>query len=135
MNTLKKGIKYIGLLILGFFVGVFIMGAVNGAKAALNGDKSEAIKNVLIEHCDCESVNQFMYMKGIQYSTEDGITNEKVEYELTNCTYENLASETFRLNELLKKEVHDYEDVDFLKLEFVGAEKHETIIIKNGIIQ
>ncbi len=135
MGTVKKAIKYVVLLIVGLFIGVSIAGMVSGAKEALRGDKAEAIKNVLSENCECEAVNQFMYSKGIQFSKEDGLSTEKVEYELVNCKYDNILNEVDRINKLLGSEVKGYADVDLLKLEFVGAEKHENFIIKNGVIQ
>jgi len=135
MKTAKKITKTILLLIVGLFVGVFIIGAVNGVKDALKADKSEAIRTTLLKHCDCESINSFIYAKGIQFSKTDGVSNEKAEYELLNCKYENLDQEVERINKLLKSEVEGYEDLDVLKLEYVGKEKHETITIKNGIVQ
>lgn len=135
MKTVKKVIKYVVLLIVGLFVGVFIAGVISGAKDALSGDKSEAIKTVLTENCKCESVNQFIYARGIQFNKEDGLSTEKAEYELVNCEYENIDKEVDRLNKVLVEKVKGYEDLDLLKLEFVGAEKHETFTIKNAVIQ
>ncbi len=135
MKTVKKVIKYVLLLVGGLIAGIFMTGAISGAKDALSGDKSEAIETVLKENCDCESINQLIYMKGLQFNSKEGMTSEKGEYELINCTYESLAQETFRINEILLKEVQGYKELDLLKLEFVGPEKHETITIKNGVIQ
>lgn len=135
MTTVKKVIKYVVLLIVGLFAGVFIAGVISGAKGALGGDKSEAIEIVLTENCKCESVNQFIYSRGIQFSKEDGISTEKAEFELVNCTYENINTEVARLNKILADNVEGYKELDLLNLEFVGAEKHETFTIKNGIVQ
>lgn len=135
MTTLKKTIKYTLLLIVGVFAGIFIAGIVTGIKDHIKEDKSQAIKTVLIDNCDCETINQFMYTKGIQFSKTDGLSTEKVEYELVNCSYDNINKEVNRINEMLANQVKGYEDVDLLKLEFIGDEKHETFTIKNGFIQ
>ena len=131
MTTVKKVIKYTLLIIVGLFTGIFIAGFVTGIKE----DKSEAIKTVLLENCDCESVNRFMYAKGIQFGKTDGLSTEKAEYELVNCSYDNVNKEVVRINKMLVHQVKGYEDIDLLKLEFVGAEKHETFTIINGVIQ
>lgn len=139
MKSIRKGIKYIGFLIIGLFLGSLfasaVMGGLDGAKAALRGDKSKAIEAVLIENCDCESIQTFIYSRGIQFSKDDGLSTEKAEYELRNCKYDVLHKEVLRVNQLLADQVEGYNDLDILKLEFVGKEKHETITIKNGIIQ
>lgn len=135
MTTVKKVIKYTLLIIVGLFAGIFIAGLVTGIKDHIKEDKSEAIKTVLLENCDCDSVNQFIYAKGIQFSKTDGLSTEKAEYELVNCSYDNVNKEVVRINKMLVNQVKGYEDVDLLKLEFVGAEKHETFTIKNAIIQ
>ncbi len=135
MKPVIKVIKYVaigGIAILG---GIFIAGAVKGATDHVMGDKSFALKQALNEHCNCESVDQIVYLKGAQYSTQDGLSTERAEYQLNACDYEDLQKEVMRLNEVLKKEVHGYDDLDLLKLEFVGAEQHETVIIKNGKVQ
>lgn len=135
MITVKKVTKHTLLLIVGLFTGIFITGLVTGIKDHIKEDKSEAIKTVLTENCDCESVNQFIYAKGIQFSKADGLSTEKAEYELVNCSYDNINEEVNRINKMLVTQVKGYEDVDLLKLEFVGAEKHETFTIKNAIVQ
>lgn len=135
MTSLKKVIKYALLLVVGLFAGVFIAGAISGVKDALSADKSDAIQAALIDHCECESVTSFIYTKGIHFSKEEGVSTETAEYELKNCTYDNLYKEVARLNLALLEEVEGYDEVDLLKLEFVGADKHETITIKNGVIQ
>lgn len=135
MNTVKKAAKFIILLIIGLVAGIFIAGVISGAKGVLEGDKAEAIKTVLIKNCDCDSVDQFMYARGIQYSKKDGLSVEKAEYELVNCSYDNIDKEITRINKLLAEQVKGYDKLDLLKLEFVGADKRETFTIKNGIVQ
>lgn len=127
--------KYILGILVAIFAGIFIAGTIDGLKAAVRGDKSIAVKEALSKHCDCDEINQFLYAKGIQFNTEDGVSTEKAEYELVNCSYQNLQSEIVRINNILTAEVEGYTDLDILKLEFVGQEQHHTITIKNGIIQ
>ena len=130
-----KIIKHTLWIFVAICAGIFIAGTIDGVKTALRGDKSIAVKEVLSKHCDCDEINQFLYSKGIQFNTEDGITTEKAEYELVNCSYQDLQSEIVRLNNILLAEVDGYADLDILKLEFIGQEQHHTITIKNGIIQ
>lgn len=133
MRTFKKVIKTVGLAFLGMIIGFLIKGGINGFVDHM--DKAHNVETAIKENCDCEEVNQFMYARGIQYSSEDGITTEKAEFELVNCQYNNLDEEAQRLNALLQEVVYGYADLDLLTLEFVGAEQHHTITIKNGIIQ
>jgi len=135
MKTLVKGIKYIAIVIAAAIGTVFIAGMIKGASDAIRNDKGDAIHQALSKHCDCEDVNQFIYAYGAQFSKSDGFSTEKAEYQLTNCTYDNLDQEAARINAILIEEVVDYKDLDLLKLEFVGPEKHETVTIKNGVIQ
>ena len=135
MKTLKKNIKYFLIVFFAILCGIALAGVAKGFSNHNKGDKSFAIAQALTKNCDCESVEQFIYVRGIVYSTEEGITNEKAEYELTNCKYESLAKESYRINEMLTETVRYYEDIDYLKLEFIGPEKREAVIIKNGIIQ
>jgi hypothetical protein len=133
MRTFKKVIKTVGLAFLGMLIGFLIKGGINGIVDHM--DKAHNVEIAIKENCDCEEVNQFMYARGIQYSAEDGITTEKAEFELVNCQYNNLGEEFNRLYNVLKDAVYGYADLDLLTLEFVGAEQHHTITIKNGIIQ
>ncbi|TVZ52539.1 hypothetical protein [Dokdonia sp. Hel_I_53] len=135
MKKVTKGIKYVLLLIVGLITGIFLVGIVSGAKDALSGSKADAIKKTLTANCQCDEINQFIYAQGIQYSKTDGLSTEKAEYELVNCKYENITKEVARINELLANQVAGYEDLDLLKLEFVGTENHQTFIIKNAQIQ
>jgi hypothetical protein len=133
MRTFKKVIKTVGFAFLGMLIGFLIKGGINGFVDHM--DKAHNVEIAIKENCDCEKVNQFMYARGIQFNAKDGITTEKAEFELVNCQYDNLEEEVSRLNAHLQDAVYGYADLDLLTLEFVGAEQHHTITIKNGIIQ
>lgn len=133
MRTFKKVIKIAGFAFLGILAGIFIKGIVDGFKGQI--DIAQSVETAIEKSCDCEAVNQFMYARGIQYSTKDGLTTEKAEFELVNCQYDNLDEEVRRLNKALQNEVARYADLDLLTLEFVGTNQHHTVTIKNGIIQ
>lgn len=135
MKTQKKNIKYFLMGLFAILCGIALAVVAKGFSNHNKGDKSFAIAQALTKNCDCESIEQFMYFRGVKYSKKKGNTNEKAEYELTNCKYESLAKESYRINEMLTETVRYYEDIDYLKLEFIGPEKREAVIIKNGIIQ
>jgi len=54
---------------------------------------------------------------------------------LIDCNFKSLENEVNRINEILKKEVKNFNDVDQLELEFINNGISKNIIIKNGIIQ
>jgi hypothetical protein len=121
------GFKIIGFLALGLLFGYTVGTAIK------SGDRSNTITEVLKENCNCKEVNQLIYAKGIQFG-KDGITTEKAEYLLVDCDYDLSAVGIEKLNKLLTKEVDNFDQLDFLELEFSSKKENKTIIIKNGIV-
>lgn len=130
MKTKKQkltGIKIIGFLALGLLFGYTVGTAIK------SGDRSNTITQVLKDNCNCKEVNQLIYAKGIQFG-KGGMTTEKAEYLLVDCDYDLSEKGVEELNKLLAKEVNNFEQLDFLELEFTSKEENKTIIIKNGIV-
>ncbi|MBQ4819006.1 hypothetical protein [Aquimarina sp. MMG016] len=122
--------KQIGLFVLGILAGLLVYAIFTFNKVE---DKSSAILKVLKSNCECDQINQFLYVKGLEIS-EKGISTETVEYELKNCKYANLKKEADRINELLLNKVKGYEDIDRFTLEFVNRNSTKLITINNGIV-
>ncbi|QKX04924.1 hypothetical protein HN014_08325 [Aquimarina sp. TRL1] len=120
-------------------IALFILGAIVGGAIIFSTlsnkkeDKSTAILNVLESYCDCEEIQQLIYIKGLE-STEKGSSTESAEYELKNCQYSDLKKETKRINQLLIKKVTDYKDIDRFTLSFVNQRETKLVTIYNGKI-
>jgi hypothetical protein len=130
MKTKKKNtlaLKIIGFLVLGLLFGYTVGTVIN------SGERSTTITQVLEDNCNCKEVNQVIYAKGIQYGKE-GLTTEKAEYLLVDCDTDLSENGIEKLNQQLKKEVKNFEELDLLELEFTSENKSKTIIIKNGIV-
>lgn len=122
------------LIIITFFIGGLIFGysLVSYTKA---NNRSEDIEKVLQENCACESATQTIYSKGIQFSSS-GISTEKGLYSITGFDFSiPVKEEAERLNNILKKEIKNYDKVDLLELTFKNHNQEETVIIKNGKVQ
>jgi hypothetical protein len=128
MKSLKqKPVKLILFIILGLIGGYAV-----GFSLKVS-ERSEFITNILKEACDCKEVNQIIYAKGIQFGT-DGLTTEKAEYELVECSFTSIEEEVEKINKLLMKKIKNFDRVDLLELEFVNNNKRQIFKIKNGII-
>ena len=120
-----------------FFLVFLSIGLLSGyliGSAVKSKSKSDAIIEILRNECQCNEVNQIIYAEGIQFGA-NGISTEKGEYQLIDCNYESLDIEANRINEMLKKQVKKFKDIDQLELEFINKNRSETVVIKNGIIQ
>ena len=124
-NGLKLTLKIIGFLGLGLLFGYTVGSSLNSK------DRSNSIMQVLEENCNCKEVNQLIYAKGIQFG-KDGLTTEKAEYLLVDCNYDLSKKGIEKLNQELIKEVKNFDELDFLELEFSSGKESKTIIIKNG---
>lgn len=113
-------------------IAVFVNGFLDGYQDSI--EKSDLIIEVLEDNCECDEVNQIFYAKGLQFGN-DGISNEKAEYELIDCNYISIREEAIRINEILSKGVIGFEAIDILTLEFNSNQNREKITIKNGVIQ
>lgn len=127
-------------LILVFFLSAglsFVVGRAVGKTfgKSITSDRADVIKiqTILEDNCNCESIEKSMYAKGVQYSNAEGFTTEKVDFVLTNCTFDNLSQEGARISKLLKEEA--LETFNLITLEFVSDNTQETLIIKNGKVQ
>lgn len=129
---MKRSAKTFWVIFLFLIAGGFLGYTVGSSFRA--SERSASIRKVLEEHCDCKKINQVIYAKGIQFGKE-GVSTEKGEYELVDCTFTSIAAETKRIHELLKAKVKGFDKVDLLELEFVNGDTSETIYIKKGIIQ
>lgn len=121
-------------LILGAAIGFFLgFGGVKMVKAHFKS--TSAIEQTIKDNCNCESVSKEHAFVGIQFSKEDGFTEQKASYILKNCEYEGSATqETQRLNEHLQVSVENYESLDLIELSFQSNYKNELVKIKHGKI-
>ncbi len=126
----EKKSNYLAIKILGFLVLGLLFGYTAGT-IINSGDRASTITEVLKDHCNCKEVNQLIYAKGIQYG-KDGLTTEKAEYQLIDCNYDVSVEGIEKLNQHLKEKVKNFEQLDFLELEFIRDKQQKTFIIKNG---
>ena len=99
-----------------------------------NGIKTNTII-FLKDECDCKEVNQIIYAKGLQYSKNNGLTTEKIEYQLIDCSYLSITDQATKINNALLKEIEDFKEFDLITLEFLNGTNSEKVVIKNGTIQ
>ena len=109
-----------------------VWGVYNGYTDAQ--DKSAYIIKALESNCDCETIEQSVYLSGIQFG-KDGISKERGEYQLINCNFSSLDQESERILKILEKSIKNFNELDHLELEFVNNDVSQIVIIKNGIIQ
>lgn len=126
-NKNRLALKIIGFLVLGLLFGYSLGTIIN------SGERSTTITQVLEDNCNCKEVNQVIYAKGIQYGKE-GLTTEKAEYLLVDCDTDLSEDGIEKLNQQLKKEVKNFDELDLLELEFTSGNNSKTIIIKNGVV-
>lgn len=131
----KKSIALLIILVIFASVGVYKTGYSIGKSIGKNLKIDNQITQVLKDECDCKEVNQIIYAKGLQYSKDEGLTTEKVEYQLIDCSYTTIEDQGKKINEALLKEVEDFKEFDLITLEFLNGTNKEKVIIKNGIIQ
>lgn len=128
MKTKKLIIIFLIFGVVGFTLG----------KTALsfksNKDSVSQIQNILESTCECEAIEKSMYAKGVQYSSEEGFTTEKVDFILKNCNYDDLEEEGERIAIALKE--HGLEKFSLITLEFISNnKKQETAVFRNGKLQ
>ena len=135
MKTKKISIFFLVFVCLG--MAAFKSGKIVGITVmkSFKTEKNNVIKieTILEDLCDCERIKKDIYAKGVQYSSEEGFTTEKVDFTLSNCKYGNLKEEGERIAKSLNEE--GLKSFDLITLDFISDEKQETIIIKNGKIQ
>ena len=110
---------------------LFGFGVAQGVMA--NNKLVNTIETKLQQNCDCEIVNSDVSAMGIQYSINDGFSNSQASYILENCTYStSVETEAIRLNNILKKEIENYNSIDLISLQFKFSENIETVKFKDG---
>lgn len=134
-NVSKKTIALLIVLVLFTSIGIYKTGYSLGKSIGKSFKIDDQITAVLKEECDCKEVNQLIYAKGLQYSKNDGLTTEKIEYQLIDCSYTNLEEHSEKLNIALNERIKDFHDFDMVSLEFVNGNSKQTVVIKNGEIK
>lgn len=122
----------IGVLILIFTAGPAVYGM--DAQVRMNTGISHTIEKVLKENCQCEKVDQFFLMQGFQVKKQESFgrrADYKIYYPKNAC---DLNQEMIRLNEILNKNITDYETLDLVTFEFIVHEKHSIFSVQNGNI-
>lgn len=144
MKTLKNQIAQLfagsslGLIagVLGILVLITVGPAVYGmdAQTRMSTGISQTIENVLKENCQCEKVDQFFLMQGFQIKKQESY-GSRADYKIyypKNAA--DLTQEMIRLNEILNKEVPDYENLDLATFEFIANQNHTIFSVQNGNI-
>lgn len=133
MNNTKK-ILIVSFIALGLFLTIpFGFGMYAGDKlfSGITGKIDKAIN----DNCNCESVRLDFTSFGIQYSKENGFSNQRALYVLKNCEYKGSATdEANRINEGLKNSIENYDALDVIELLFQSNSKEELVTIKDGKI-
>lgn len=132
MKKTTKTTKTIGrtllFLCLGGLFGYTVKSSIKSS------ERSSNIRQVLIDNCECKEVNQIIYATGIQFGA-NGLSTEKGEYQLVDCTFSSLKKETEKIQKLLQSKIKSFNSIDVLEFEFVNGGNSETVVIKNGKIQ
>ncbi len=96
------------------------------------------IEKAIDNSCQCKEVLFDLSAHGLQYSKEDGFTNQKASYVLKGSDFQGTAKEeASRINDFLKSTVAGYETLEFIELTFQFDETEETaetVKIKDGNI-
>jgi len=132
MTKNKNIIRTVIITLILVVIAVMINGFLDGNQDAT--DKSGAIIDVLENNCDCKTIEQSVYLSGIQFG-KDGISKERGEYQLIDCNFTSLEQESERILTILQEKVKNFDELDHLELEFINNDKSKTVVIKNGIIQ
>lgn len=133
-NTKNRKRKLIVKVVLAFIIGISFG---FGVGKFLKSDTrlTSSIQKTLKQNCKCESVTMEERAVGVQFNKDDGFSNSKLNFTLKNCDYNSSAeTEAQRLNTILKKEVENYESIDFISFYFKNEDKTEIIKINNGKI-
>lgn len=114
--------------VIGFGIGISLM-------VKENDNLTTALEETLQQNCDYESITLNHGVTGIRYSNEDGFTNKTVSFTLKNCVYKSSAKEAAaRLNDMLKRDVENYDSVDFSTFYFKSEEKDAIVKIRRGTV-
>lgn len=134
-NASKKIIALVIVLVIFASIGVYKTAYSIGKSVGKSFKIDDQITAILKEECDCKEVNQLIYAKGLQYSKNDGLTTEKIEYQLIDCSYTNLEEHSKKINAVLNKKIEGFHDFDMVSLEFINGSSKQTVIIQNGEIK
>ena len=130
----KKKTHLVFKLILGAIIGASFGFGV-GKMVKSNHIITKNIEQTLNQHCDCESITSNFGAIGIQFSKEDGFSNERLNFTLKNCkSNSSIEEEAVKLSQVLERNVKDFDQIDLLTLHFVSEENSEIIKIRKGEI-
>ena len=131
---LKKTAKLIFTILIAGSLGLaFGYGVAQGVSA--NNKLVNTIETKLQQNCNCEIVSPDVHAVGIQFSMEDGFSNSEASYILENCTFStSVETEAIRLNNILKKDVENYESLDLVSFQFKSSGQIQTVKFKEGCI-
>lgn len=111
----------------------FGFGMYSGVK--LHTGVTGSLEKAIDRNCQCEEVQFNLSAHGLQFSKEDGVTNQKASYILKGCHFKGtVKEEATRINSYLKRTVTGYETMDLIELTFQSAGTTETVKIKGGNI-
>ncbi|MCB7481814.1 hypothetical protein [Christiangramia sediminis] len=133
-RKVKKPIKLIFIMVIAGSIGLtFGYGVGQGVSA--NNKLVNSIETKLQQNCNCEIVNSDVNAVGIQFSMEDGFSNSQAGFVLENCIFSNsVETEAIRLNNILQKEIENYNSMDLISFHFKNSEQSQTVKFREGCI-
>ncbi|MDX1761683.1 MAG: hypothetical protein R3218_05970, partial [Christiangramia sp.] len=89
----------------------------------------------LQQNCNCEIISSDVSSVGIQFSVEYGFSNSMAGYVLENCTFStSIETEAMRLNDMLKRDIENYDSLDLITFQFKNSTQHKTVKFKAGCL-
>lgn len=133
-NEKKRKGNFVLKIILGFIIGISF-GFGIGKMVKSNNKLGNSIEKSLQQNCNCENVVLENGAIGIQFNNQDGFSNSKLDITLINPSYSSsVEKEANRLHNILKKDVQNFNSVDFITFYFKSKNSTETVKIKDGNI-
>ena len=128
----KNALKGIFGTLLLLFITTISYGFYEGSTAHIGN--TNQMENVLFETCNCQNVELGIGAYGIQYSSE-GISNEKIEFNLTYTEGSSIDGEAEKLHKKLSEEIVLFAQIDLITIHLSNGVSEEKITVKKGIIQ
>ena len=133
-NEQKRKRNFVLKIILGFVIGISF-GFGIGKMVKSNKKLGNSIEISLQQNCNCENVVLENGAIGIQFNKQDGFSNSRLDITLINPSHSSsVEKEANRLHDILKKDVQNFNSVDFITFYFKSNNSTKTVKIKDGNI-
>ena len=102
-----------------------------GVTERSNKELYASIEKTLLQNCDCESVVSIGKTSAIQYRKNSGLATSDLEFTLKFCHLNtSLEEEAERLNNVLKRNVAEYNTKRLITFNFESEDQVKSIDIK-----